>query len=167
MPKDFGLPTPQAQVSSDVQGVYAVNAFPIVPVNGQPIPVSQSGSWTVSSSGTATVTRATYASVSGSISGNGQNVALTNTTDCATFAVGISGTWVGTISFLGSVDNVTQFAMNAFTTPIAAAITTTTTNQNVWIPYPGCLYCAVQFTAYTSGTANIVIHGAGGTFPLR
>lgn len=167
MANEFGLEKPGALVGSDVQGVYAVNAFPIVPVAGQPIPVSESGTWTVGVSGiTAGVPDITING--GTVNALNANINTGVMNGVATVVVLITGTWVATISFFGSIDSGAHtLAMNAYTSGTAAAVTTTAANGTWVIPCAGFQTVYAVVTAYTSGTAAINMRGSTAHFPLR
>lgn len=72
----------------------------------------------------------------------------------------ITGTWVGTITFYGSVDNSTFVALNLI--PLASSTATSTATSNgVWNgSIAGLSTVRIKFSAYTSGTATVVFRNA-------
>ncbi len=68
--------------------------------------------------------------------------------------LGISGTWVGTVSFFGSNDGLTFFALSA--TPFASgtAVSTTTANGNWFTAVKNLMAIKVTFTR-TSGSVQV------------
>lgn len=83
-----------------------------------------------------------------------------NVSGYASVAFQVTGTWVGTITFEGSVDGATFQALNATPTNSSSAATTTTAN-GVWTGSVGGLKSArARMSAYTSGTAVVTIQAA-------
>lgn len=85
----------------------------------------------------------------------------------STSAVSISGTWVGIITFEGSVDGTIWDSINAVAATTSAPQPTTTVNGLYRLSPAGLLQIRVIMTTYTSGTANIsmrVSAGAGAIF---
>lgn len=68
--------------------------------------------------------------------------------------IGVSGSWVGTVSFFGSVDGLNFFALSV--TPFASgtAVSTTTANSNWFTAVKNLLAIKVVFTR-TSGSVQI------------
>lgn len=160
MTEKFGLPTPTAHVGSSVQSVALVGAAPIVPVAGQPIPVSQSGVWTATATPPADIT------ATGTLTVLNANVTM-NMNSIATVMLTITGTWVATITWFLTLDAVTYTGANAYTTGVAAAAANTAANGTWFIPCAGASQIYVGATAYTSGTATVKMRGSTATFPLR
>lgn len=82
-------------------------------------------------------------------------------------AVQISGTWVGTLQFEGTIDGVTWYPVNAVRAGSSNVPQTTTVNGLHRMTPAGLAQVRVTATAWTSGTATINIRasaGTGGTF---
>ncbi len=94
------------------------------------------------------------ASGSGTITALNEVVAVpVPATASLTFAV--SGTWVATLTFEGSVDGTTFFAIPAVSFPTLATTTTTTANANFGVSIGGFYHFRVRASLFTSGTATI------------
>lgn len=78
-----------------------------------------------------------------------------------TFAMQVSGTWVGTISFSGSIDgtNYIPWGMQSLSRANNYDQQATTTVNGVFSHEAHIKFFRVQMTSYTSGTANISIIG--------
>ena len=75
--------------------------------------------------------------------------------------VQITGTWTGTITFEASVDGTNWFAnavKNTSEVNATTLVTTRTTNGLSSMQFAGCPYFRLRMSAYTSGTANVIIH---------
>jgi hypothetical protein len=73
--------------------------------------------------------------------------------------IGVSGTWVGTITVYRSFDgaNYQNFQATDLTTfPTTAGPTTITVNGNFFLDALGASQIVVTFTSYTSGTALVI-----------
>ena len=73
----------------------------------------------------------------------------------------ITGTWVGTLTFEASADGTNWFATavkNTSETTATTLVTTRTGNGISQIYISGIPYVRVRMSAYTSGTANILLH---------
>lgn len=82
-------------------------------------------------------------------------------------AVQISGTWAGTVTFEGTLDNATWFPINAVSASTSQPQTTTTVNGLYRLTPGGLASIRSNMSAFTSGTATIGMRasaGAGGTF---
>lgn len=111
-------------------------------------------------------TSAQFVTNTGTLSGTGQTVALSLTSQ-SNGAIQISGTWVGTISFQATLDGTNFYPINAVSSTTSSPLPTTTVNGLYRLTPAGVLSFRVNMTSYTSGTANIVIrasNGMGGTF---
>lgn len=89
-------------------------------------------------------------------------VATLNLSGNAGFAADVRGTFVGTITFQGSVDGtnwVTLAMMPAGSAANVASQTTTTAVGAFVGNAAGMLQARVQMTAYTSGTATVTLRG--------
>jgi hypothetical protein len=98
-------------------------------------------------------------------------LAITGTTcpgdGCLTYAVSgrgsagvqITGTWSGTITFQGSVDNSTfaSLACVSIADTSSALVTTTTSNGTFKCVIAGLSSVRIVFTSYSSGTANVFV----------
>lgn len=72
----------------------------------------------------------------------------------------VTGTWVGTITFEGSIDGITYATLSVVPSN-SATTTTTTTGNGIWSAGVGGLFAArARMSAYTSGTATVTIQGA-------
>lgn len=75
----------------------------------------------------------------------------------------VAGTFTGTISFEGTVDDATWVAIN-MTPPNSTTAVTTATAVGAWTgPAGGLSQVRARFSAYTSGTANITMVSAATT----
>lgn len=79
-----------------------------------------------------------------------------NTAGQGTIGIQITGTWVGTITFQGTVDNTNYVTISV--TPSSSSTTVTTATANgVWTTaVAGLTQVRIVFTAWTSGTATII-----------
>src|SRR6266849_272511 len=100
-------------------------------------------------------------SASGSLSA--QYASSCAPTTCVTLGMGnmsgvgvqVTGTWVGTLSFLASVDGVQPYVAVSMT-PFASSTTATTATANgAWSASVVAQFVQVRFTARTSGTAVV------------
>lgn len=66
----------------------------------------------------------------------------------------ITGTFVGTVSFQGSLDNVNWYPLKVEDAGTGAAVSSTTT-PGAWLLRNDPPYCRAIMTAYTSGTAVV------------
>jgi hypothetical protein len=87
-----------------------------------------------------------------------------NLIDAATAAVTISGTWVATVQFEGTVDGTNWVAVNAYVPSTLAAVTSTTANGTWIIPAAALGTIRVRSSAFTSGTIAVTIRNVGGSF---
>jgi hypothetical protein len=72
-----------------------------------------------------------------------------------TTSVQVTGTWVGTLSFEGSLDGVNYVALSAQPSSSSTSVTTTAAN-GVWtVTTAGYGQVRVRFSAFTSGTAAV------------
>lgn len=125
----------------------------------------------VSSAGAiATTTDINQLGNSGSnITANGQSVTLNNAGSAyGTAVILITGTWVGTLEFEGSVDQTTYVSLNAMPFPSGAFVTNTTGNGSWQLNVNGLRSIRVRSSAWTSGTATITLNEmlSGGMFAL-
>lgn len=105
-------------------------------------------------------------SASGTIAATAASVALALNGDGGV-GVEISGTWVGTLQFEGTVGGTTWYPINAVRAGSSTVPQTTTVNGLHRLTPAGLAQVRVTATAWTSGTATINIRasdGTGGTF---
>ena len=114
-------------------------------------PVSISGS-------TTTVDTTT----SGNITAISQSVALALNGKSGV-AVQITGTWIGTLQFEGTIDGTNWVAINGVVAGTSTPGQTTTTNGIVRLTPSGLAQVRVTSTAFTSGTAVISIRASDAT----
>lgn len=81
----------------------------------------------------------------------------------STVLVDVRGTWVGTLTFQGTVDGTNWLSINAFPQAGGISVTTTTGNGDWYIDPTGYLQVRAEFTAYTSGTVTVAMEGSSGT----
>ena len=82
-------------------------------------------------------------------------------------AIQITGVWVGTLQFEGTVDGTTWVAVNGVFAGASAPGPTTTANGVVRVTPSGLAQFRITATAWTSGTATISLRASaatGGTF---
>lgn len=72
----------------------------------------------------------------------------------------VTGTFVGTLQFEGSVDGTNYVAINAFPPNSTTAATSTTTTGTWQVGAGGMSYVRVRFSAYTSGSAVVSLRTA-------
>ena len=65
------------------------------------------------------------------------------------------GTWVGTVTFQGTIDATNWFSVRAEPLATGSLATTTTTTGLFRIDASGLAFVRVKFTARTSGTVNV------------
>jgi hypothetical protein len=87
-----------------------------------------------------------------------------NLIDAATAAVTISGTWVATVQFEGTVDGTNWVAVNAYVPSTLAAVTSATANGTWIVPAAALGTIRVRSSAFTSGTIAVTIRNVGGSF---
>jgi len=100
---------------------------------------------------------------SGSLTASAQSVTLTLASQ-SQVAVQVTGTWVGTLQFEGTVDGTNFFAIPANAVNSSAVpVTSTTANGNWLIPCAGYNKVRVRCSAFTSGTIVVSMQGSHGT----
>lgn len=75
-------------------------------------------------------------------------------------AVLVTGTWVGTLTFEGSTDGTNFKTMLAILLDGSNMVSSTTGNNSFLISTSGLKTVRLKMTAYTSGTATVLIQGA-------
>lgn len=81
-------------------------------------------------------------------------------------AVQLSGTWVGTVTFEGTVDGTNWNSVNAVAATTSTPQATTTVNGLYRLTPGGLVSIRANMTAFTSGSATVTMRsgGVGGTF---
>jgi hypothetical protein len=114
---------------------------------------------------TSTETRDQAPQSSGGLSSTtcpGSGCVSVSTSSLGSFAVQVTGTWSGTITFEGSIDGSTYTTVNAFPLNSSTAVTTTTGN-GIWSGgAAGLSIVRARMSSYVSGTANVTIQAARG-----
>lgn len=96
-------------------------------------------------------------STTGSLTALNSTLSFTNLDGMSSVGIDISGTWVGTISFEGSVDNTTWWSLNCAQVTSGAIGTSTTTNTAWRCLTSGLSGFRVKRTVATSGTATVTM----------
>jgi hypothetical protein len=104
---------------------------------------------------------------SGSLAALNDAVAASPLDNFGTAGVIISGTWVGTISFEGSLDNVNFVPIFIQEISGTQLTTETTTNGQFLVNTSGMFSIRVKMTAFTSGTADITMQANATPFLQR
>lgn len=102
----------------------------------------------------------------GTITAAAQTVSIVLNSDSAG-AIQITGVWVGTFQFEGTLDGTNWVAINAVAASTSFPQPTTTVNGIYRLTPSGLAQIRINATAWTSGTATISIRasaGTGGTF---
>lgn len=123
--------------------VASTNPLPVTPLNATP---------DITASGTLTAAAQTVV-----LSLAGQSGA----------AVQVGGTWVGTLTFEASLDGTTWYAINAVSASTSQPQSTTTVNGLYRATPAGTQQMRVNMTAFTSGSASVLMRagvGTGGVF---
>lgn len=94
------------------------------------------------------------------VSGSGTIIALNGAVSASiptssSFVFTISGTWVATLVFEGSVDGTNFFSVPAYT-PLGVDVPSVIANTSLIIPVGGYSTVRVRASAFTSGTVSIV-----------
>ena len=147
-----------------------------IPVNGQalmaasvPVVIASNQS-AVPVSGTVTANAGTGVAdvtASGTLGAINATVALALGGGYSGAVVQITGTWVGTIQFEGTVDGTNWLPINGVFAGTSAPAPTVTANGIIRLTPGGLAQFRVNMTAFTSGSAVITLRasqGAGGTF---
>jgi hypothetical protein len=104
--------------------------------------------------------------VAGTLGALNQTVVL-NIDGGGSASFNITGTWVGTLTFQGSIDGTNWSAINAVSASASQPQTTTTVNGLYRLTPSSLLQIRVIMSAYTSGTATVngrASHATGGVF---
>ena len=104
---------------------------------------------------------------SGTLAALNEMVAASPLDNFGTAGIIITGTWTGTISFEGSLDNVTFVPVLVQEINVTKLTTSTDVNGQFLISTSGLLAIRVKMTAFTSGTASIVAQANATPFIQR
>lgn len=91
---------------------------------------------------------------------NGTIIATTN--GCSSVVFNITGTWVATLIFEATVDNLLWFTVQGVLEPVSVVFTTITNNQTITINCGGFQQVRVRASLFTSGTINIAWNAGNG-----
>lgn len=127
-----------------------LETVPVSSSGGQPSYYVASGVVGSGASGTAAALNAGVTLDLATVNGGAMSDGVTITT---------SGTWVGTITYYVSYDGTNFVALNCVVrgAPNTGIVTTRTANATVFAQLTGALKVRAEFSAYTSGTATILI----------
>jgi len=93
----------------------------------------------------------------GNLTAAAQTVAVVGAGD-GNVGLQITGTWVATLQFEGTIDGTNWFAMNAHAIGTTASLITSTTANGQWrLMSGGCVQVRVRCSAFTSGTAVVTL----------
>ena len=155
---DFGVSSAAVRVAAQIGNATGSAAFGAGVTTAQTIRtvlVTDQSSIPVTGVGVFTV-NAPASETTGSASAlNGDVIASTDVKDQAAVAIQIGGTFVATVAFQGSNDNVTFFpvCLESTSTPTTGPITSTGSTGMFAGPVP-FKYFRARLTAFTSGTAT-------------
>ena len=88
---------------------------------------------------------------------SGSGCVVQNVGNLTSSAIQLTGTWVATIQFEGSVDGTNYQALLAKASETGTGVTSATANGIWGVPVSGLRYVRVRASAYTSGTVHVVI----------
>lgn len=100
---------------------------------------------------------------SGSLTASGQSVEVDPMRGCGSAAVQVTGTWVATLQFEGTVDGANYFNVNAVQPTSGNSINQTSGNGQWFIGCAGLAKLRVRCSSFTSGTATVTIVASIGT----
>ncbi len=106
------------------------------------------------------VTRVADTVGSGNLTAAAQAVTLSALNGANSSAVQITGTWVGTVQFEGSVDGTNYFAVNGVALTTGALVTSATANGQWQFDIAGLVSFRVRCSAYTSGTVVVSVRSS-------
>jgi hypothetical protein len=123
--------------------------------------------WTLSSSTDSVSTVSNDLNASGSLTGLASAVTLSSANAIGSITLDIGGTFVGniTISSVGTYSSRTYYVQNSATSAIVGSVMSTGGNYRVVSPQGYGTY-TVQFSSYTSGTANVVVRASVASNPF-
>lgn len=102
---------------------------------------------------------------SGSLAATNDTLAF-DVGEASTAIVNVTGTWSGTISWQGTTDGSTWFAISAATLPTGSVVASTTANGQFRLSISGLYRARAIATSIASGTASLAFSGSGGADPL-
>ena len=108
------------------------------------------------------VTRIADQTGSGSLTATSQSASIATLNGAGSTSVQITGTWVGTVQFEGTVDGSNWFGVNAVPIPSGAFAASATANGQWQIDTGGLSGVRVRCSAYTSGTIVVTIRASIG-----
>lgn len=79
----------------------------------------------------------------------------------------LSGTWVGTLAFEGTIDGANWFSLEAVAVLGSGSIVSTTINGQWQVVSSGLLQVRVRSTAWTSGSASVTLIANGSAAVIR
>lgn len=96
--------------------------------------------------------------ITDTITSNGDAVTL-DFSGLGLLGVYVSGTWVATLQFEGSIDETNWFAIKALNISTGAVVSSIAGNGTFLVPVAGYAQFRLRASAYTSGTATVTIEG--------
>lgn len=106
-------------------------------------------------------------STTGTIAGIDSTVSFTNLDGMSSVGISVSGTWVGTVTFEGTIDGTNWSAFNGAKFPGGVIASSTTTNGDFRFLVGGLSGFRARRSVATSGTASIAIIQTHGTNPFN
>lgn len=88
---------------------------------------------------------------------------VSNISNIGTISIILTGTWAGTITFQGSIDDTNFISIPAISISNGLFVTTSTTNGSFMANCSGFKTIRIKMTSYTSGTAICEIYSSGGS----
>lgn len=85
----------------------------------------------------------------------------TNIANLATTGVVVSGTWIGTLTFQGSLNGTDFFDILALPAQDGKISSTTAVNGSFYVNSGGLTSVRLKMTAYSSGSATVITYGTG------
>lgn len=105
---------------------------------------------------------APHLTTTGTLTALNSTVGTSSLNGMGTIGVIITGTWVGTISFQGSVDGTNYTAVQGAVLGGLGIVSSTSSNLSFRANATGLKTFQVKMTSYTSGTASITIQATNG-----
>lgn len=134
--------------------LYDANGFPLVvgqAAMAASLPVA------IASNQSTLPTQDVDRTATGNLTAAAQTVAVVAASD-GNVGLQITGTWVATLQFEGTIDGTNWFAMNAHAIGTNASLITSTTANGQWrLMSGGCAQVRVRCSAFTSGTAVVTL----------
>jgi hypothetical protein len=98
----------------------------------------------------------------GNLTAAAQAVTISSLNDIDNVSVQITGTWVGTVTFEGSVDGTNYFVINGGTFASTGVLVSTATANGQWqFDVAGVQSFRARCSAFTSGTIVVTVRGSG------